>query len=540
ELRGDAFVPEPAGNLVKRYTLRRTAGLGIEAVQAYEGREFLTSTDERFRPVNAFGGPDGALYLVDFYRGVIQHRVFVTSFLRKQILDRGLQQPVGLGRIWRVVREDVVREGTVLADGGMSEWGWTQLVGALSHPDGWMRDTAQRVIVDTWEEDSYALGLIETLAVEGESALGRMTALWTLEGVHELDQSLVLEALDDPDPRVQHAAVRVAEPFLSTGRFAVVNKVYVLALRTGDARLEHQCLLSLGAVRTEVGESAIADLMTLDCSSVERHSAALSGLHSHELSFLERLLGRGDWIHAAHGRERFLRLLARCVVRGGRTGELERLVTLAATRGAAQTWQTRALCEGLLAGRIKGPRGKLRPLRLGREPRVRARLASLAGGDLGDLPIRTLDGLVWPGKPGVAPEEEVLPLSAEAQDWFRRGRITYTAVCTACHQPSGLGEPGKAPSLRGSEWVLGSERRLVRILAHGMSGPLRIDGRTWDMEMPALAGDAEELSGVLTYVRREWGHGADPISPQTVRTILEQAHDRSRPWTVEELLEVVD
>jgi len=538
ELRGDAFVPEPSGNLVKRYTLREKAGLGLEALQAYEGREFLTSTDERFRPVNAFGGPDGALYLVDFYRGILQHRMFVTSFLRKQILERGLQEPVGLGRIWRVVREDQARERAVLGAGGMNEWGWTQLVGALSHPDGWMRDTAQRVIVDTWEEDSYALELLEILALEGESAFGRMHALWTLEGTDELDQGLVLEALGDPDPRVQHAAVRVAEPFLSTGRLEIVSQVYILALRTEDARLKHQCLLSLGAVRTEAGESAIADLLTVDCSTGEQRSAALSGLQSHELVFLERLLSSGDWIQPAAGREVLLRLLARCVVRGGRSEELERLVTLAATRGTAQTWQTRALCEGLLAGRIKGPRGKLRPLRLDREPEVLERLANLVSEELGDLPTKTLDGLVWPGKPGVAPEEEVLPLSAEAQDWFRRGRITYTAVCTACHQPSGLGEPGKAPSLRGSEWVLGSEERLVRILAHGLSGPLRIDGQTWDMEMPALPGDVDELSGVLTYVRREWGHGADPISPKTVRSILERASGRSRPWTVAELLEV--
>jgi mono/diheme cytochrome c family protein len=284
----------------------------------------------------------------------------------------------------------------------------------------------------------------------------------------------------------------------------------------------------------------MAELLTLDCSTDEQRSAAISGLHGHELSFLEGLLRRSDWLEPAEGREVLLRLLVRAAVRGGRIEELERLVTLAATRGAAQTWQTRALCEGLLAGRTKGPRGALRPLRLGREPDMLGRLAELGGETLGDLPTRTLGGLVWPGKPGVAPEEEIPPLSALEQDWFRRGRITYATICTACHQPSGQGEPGKAPSLRGSEWVLGSEQRLVLILAHGLTGPLRIDGQTWDMDMPALSANADELSGVLTYVRREWGHGGDPISPKAVRTILEQVNGRSRPWTVAELLEVVE
>ena len=59
-----------------------------------------------------------------------------------------------------------------------------------------------------------------------------------------------------------------------------------------------------------------------------------------------------------------------------------------------------------------------------------------------------------------------------------------------------------------------------------------------ELRAQALPGAADELSGVLTYVRREWGHGADPVSPETVRAILEQASGRRRPWTVAELLKV--
>ena len=126
-------------------------------------------------------------------------------------------------------------------------------------------------------------------------------------------------------------------------------------------------------------------------------------------------------------------------------------------------------------------------------------------------------------------------LTDEERGWFLRGQEIYTQVCAGCHQPSGRGEGGKAPRLRGSPWVLGSQERLVRILAQGLHGKLEMDGEVWDMEMPALAGPPEDLAGVLTYIRREWGHGAEPITPETVDLILKVSSDRSGPWTVEEL-----
>jgi hypothetical protein len=72
---------------------------------AYDKTEFLASTDERFRPVNMFNAPDGTLYLVDMYRGIIQHGAFITPHLRKHILERGLDKPIGLGRIFSIVHE---------------------------------------------------------------------------------------------------------------------------------------------------------------------------------------------------------------------------------------------------------------------------------------------------------------------------------------------------------------------------------------------------------------------------------------------------
>lgn len=122
DVYGDVFLCEPAGNLVRRNRLLNQDGL-LVATNAYDGAEFIAATDERFRPVNLAGGPDGALYVVDFYRGLIQHRIYLTSYLRQQIESRKLEAPVNLGRIWRVVRDGhPVKRRKLPADPSPSRW----------------------------------------------------------------------------------------------------------------------------------------------------------------------------------------------------------------------------------------------------------------------------------------------------------------------------------------------------------------------------------------------------------------------------------
>ena len=90
---------------MKRAVMKENESGFREAKSAYRGKEFFTSTDERSRLVNCYTAPDGTLYLVDFYRGILQHAAYMTSFLREQVEERKLQYPVGLGRIWRIAHE---------------------------------------------------------------------------------------------------------------------------------------------------------------------------------------------------------------------------------------------------------------------------------------------------------------------------------------------------------------------------------------------------------------------------------------------------
>lgn len=178
EFHGNAFVAEPSANLVHRNILLEQDGI-VTATNVYESAaktEFLTSTDERFRPVNLYNGPDGTLYLVDIRRGIIQHRIYMTSFLRQQVENRGLDRPVDQGRIYRVVHEGK-RPGRTPR---LAQANRAQLIAALSHPNGWWRDTAQRLLVE--RKNPASTVPLRRLAVKSPDPLARLHSLWTLEG----------------------------------------------------------------------------------------------------------------------------------------------------------------------------------------------------------------------------------------------------------------------------------------------------------------------------------------------------------------------
>ena len=531
DFHGDAFVCEPCGNLVKRYRLREDGNGRLIGENAYEGREFLTSTHERFRPVQLADGPDGALYVVDLYRGLIQHRIFLTSFLRAQVDARGLAQPTGLGRIWRVRAVDA-EPG---APPRLGQASWTELAGTLEHPGGWWRDTAQRLIVEDGLEDPDAIELVREVALHSESPLARVHALWSLEGIDGLNVALLQRALADPDARVRMAAVRLCEPWLVADPNPLLEGVVRAGQEASWAPLRNMVLLSLGEAHTRPADRALADFLRVDCEHEDRRGAVLSGLERREYEFVQALLSDEQWSASTPGRQRLVRELAACVAREGRGDQLAALIARCEERASECEWQALALLDGLLSARPKRPDGKPGRFQLpGASPAAVALLAS-ASEALVERAGRLDAALAWPGRAGLEPEFQVRPLSADEQESFARGARIYANLCAGCHQPSGRGDPGQAPPLRGSEFVLGSERRLGTILLRGLVGPLDIAGGSWDMEMPAFVAGDGEIADVLTYVRREWGHGVEPITAQTIAALRVLAHQAGGPLTTEEL-----
>jgi mono/diheme cytochrome c family protein len=130
----------------------------------------------------------------------------------------------------------------------------------------------------------------------------------------------------------------------------------------------------------------------------------------------------------------------------------------------------------------------------------------------------------------------VKPLNEAEKALFEKGHTVYNTICFACHQPSGLGLPGLAPTLVGSDWVTGPADRLVRIVLQGLTGPIEVNGTKWQLEMPAVTHlSDEELAAVLTYVRREWENDGTPLTPTEITATRAKISGRTTAWTASEL-----
>lgn len=420
ECVGNAFLGEPSANVVRRNILEEKDGV-VTARNAYEKAEFLASTDELFRPVNTYTGPDGALYIVDMYHGIIQHRFFLTSYLREQAQSRGIDKVVSCGRIYRVTHESKPVVPHVSLAGASP----AQLVSELGSANGWRRDTAQRLLIE--RNDLTSAGALASLARSHTNPLARLHALWTLEGLQKLDTATLMRALDDAHPKVRAAAVRLAEPALGTADSeTMVLRKRVLGLAQDPAAdVQIQAALTLGVIPPD--DSAKAALQALTKSP-----------------------------------------------------------------------------SVLVAGAAKFSLAALEPVKL-----------------------------------AAAAKPKKSKLSAEEMKRFEAGKLNYETVCLPCHQPHGLGQEGLAPPLVGSEWVAWPENRLIRILLHGLRGPIKVKGQAFELDMPALGVlEDEQIATVLTYIRNEWGHSYPPVSSNAVARVRQETNDRIDAWTQEELLKI--
>jgi mono/diheme cytochrome c family protein/glucose/arabinose dehydrogenase len=211
ELRGNLFFGEPVGRLVRRSTIEVNDGITI-LHNPHPQSEFLRSTDACFRPVDMKTAPDGTLFICDMYRGIIQEGNWTRegSYLRKVILQHGMEKIINRGRVWRLVH-DTTKPATAPR---LLEARPAQLVEALSHPNGWHRDTAQKLLV--LKQDLSVVPALTAMLRKHDSTLARLHALWTLEGLGALTSDQVLAALKDSSPMLRRAAIRAGESLTDT------------------------------------------------------------------------------------------------------------------------------------------------------------------------------------------------------------------------------------------------------------------------------------------------------------------------------------
>ena len=222
ELSGNLFLPEPVGRLIRRAIVEVKDGV-TTVTNPYEAEksEFIRSSDPYFRPLNMTTGPDGCLYIVDAYRGIIQEGNWVKpgSFLRDAIEPTGMQHVTSRGRIWRLVHKDFKPgpQPTMLSETP------AQLVAHLAHPNGWWRDTAQRMLI--LKGDRSVIPALTEMASAHGNALARLHALWTLEGMNVLTPDLTRAAMKATDPRLRAQGIRLAETLLKQGDATFIPEI---------------------------------------------------------------------------------------------------------------------------------------------------------------------------------------------------------------------------------------------------------------------------------------------------------------------------
>ena len=210
EYYGNAFVAEPSANLIKRNILN-FKGYQVEGKQAYKDKEFLASEDERFRPVNLYNGPDGALYIVDMYRGIIQHKTYLTPYLKSEIKMRSLEQPLNCGRIYKLIPKNKTAAPVKFINDG------TALLSLLQHTNGWVRNQAQQLLIDG-KHTELAIQL-RNLLFSTNGQLPRIHALWTLEGLGILQDSDVLPLLKEKEWTIRMQGLSVLPSIMNRDNY---------------------------------------------------------------------------------------------------------------------------------------------------------------------------------------------------------------------------------------------------------------------------------------------------------------------------------
>jgi mono/diheme cytochrome c family protein/glucose/arabinose dehydrogenase len=420
---GDLFIPEPVGRLVRRAKVNHVDGK-IVLENPYNQTEFLASTDPLFRPVNAATGPDGCLYIVDMYRGIIQEGNWVRegSYLRDVVKEKGYDKFFGKGRIYRIVHEEMEPGPKPnLLDKTSAE-----LLGFLSHPNGWWRNTAQKLIVmkgdksvvpDLMETVKGNESFLATLFNSDENfALERLHALWTLEGLDAIDKEILKTAYADEDRRVRVAAIRISDRYLKQNDKEIRDAISKLS---NDP--EPEVLQQL--------------ILTLRINNNETKPVVRSILDRHKDNEVIKITAEQN-LNPAYD-------------------EIE------------------AIKEK----------------------------HKLIGGD--------------------------------AVVQIVKGYKIFKEYCAACHGPDGKGIHQLAPPLVGSPRVNGDHEVAVKILLHGLTGP--VDGVEYNGPMAPVAKENDEyIADVLSYVR---GHlnNSGTVWRGRVRSTREKYKDRNKYWTLKEL-----
>ncbi|HOX82671.1 MAG TPA: discoidin domain-containing protein [Chryseolinea sp.] len=264
ELVGQYFYGEPVARIVRQIDAEVNGGLTtLHNVYQKQKSEFIRSTDPLFRPVDMATAPDGTLYIVDMYHGIIQEGEWtpVGSYIRTKIEQYQLDKVVSLGRIWRLTHDDVERDKTKPR---MYEETSSELLKHLEHPNGWWRDMAQQILVQR-NDKSIAPALVNMVRTN-ENILTRFHALWVLEGIGALESVLVKDLMKDANPRMRVMALWASESLYKGGDQSFA-KNYLEMMTDKDTQVKMRAMMTGRLLKIRGTDTIVKKIMASDTTA---------------------------------------------------------------------------------------------------------------------------------------------------------------------------------------------------------------------------------------------------------------------------------
>jgi mono/diheme cytochrome c family protein len=421
----------PEANLIKRNVMS-FKNLQTIANQAVEGKEFIASTDEGFRPVNLFNGPDGAIYIVDMHRGIIQHKAYISQYLSEQLGNKKLDTLQNAGRILKVVSK--TNKLNSIPD--LSKASSKDLVALLSHPNGWLRDRSQQLLIQK-NDKTIVKDLIALTKINNDFSTA-IHALYVLDGLKALTFGTLTEVIkQSKQPEVIAHALGLSEPFASVQNSSSMKALSIQLLSQNNDVTDLYLAYSLN-------------------NWLKTDNTFLTILSQIEKKHAEKRIYQEAIVSSVEGKE-------------------EQYLTMQ---------NPSALLKGYLSVAISNHQKK----------------------ELNSIFVK---------------EKNVV-------DNRTKGLQLFRSICATCHGADGKGIQDLAPPLKGSEYIDGSMKRLAAIILHGLSGPISVNGKLYQLnnEMPGLVNNKEisdeDIADIIRYTQNALAKEGKNISPSDVKKMRDK------------------
>ena len=279
EFYGNVFTTDVSGSLIHRDVLSQSDTNPVmlaKRTDSEKNREFIYSTDTWFRPVTFSVGPDGYLYILDYYRQHIETPVSIPDDLKAEM---DFMAGSDMGRIYRLLPENVNYQGVKVE---LKKATGLQLVDYLSHKNGWYRSTAQRLLLE--RQDKTVVPAVKSLFSNSPDPRTRLHALYVLEGLNALNEKIVKQSLLDSESGVRENGIMLAE------RYSKMVKLLIPMVNDPSKRVSFQAALSLGQFEGKNVIAALAEVITQYGQNDWFRSAVLSSEAGSSVEILNSLI----------------------------------------------------------------------------------------------------------------------------------------------------------------------------------------------------------------------------------------------------------